>query len=129
MRFDPQGDYVRKHVPEPAGLGPREIHEPWRLGRAPAPGSTTRRPSSTTPTRPRPSLPPGGRRVTCGRPPGGPRRRSEVTTRRRRDAYRARGACRSRRSRRVGGRRAGRGPAGREGVHGRAAARSPHDRW
>jgi deoxyribodipyrimidine photo-lyase len=33
-RFDPEGAYVRRYVPELAALGPAEIHEPWRLGRA-----------------------------------------------------------------------------------------------
>jgi deoxyribodipyrimidine photo-lyase len=33
-RFDPEGEYVRRFVPELAGLGPRDIHEPWRLGAA-----------------------------------------------------------------------------------------------
>jgi deoxyribodipyrimidine photo-lyase len=31
-RFDPDGAYVRRYVPELAGLGAPEIHEPWRLG-------------------------------------------------------------------------------------------------
>jgi deoxyribodipyrimidine photo-lyase len=30
-RFDPAGDYVRRHVPELAGLAPARIHTPWRL--------------------------------------------------------------------------------------------------
>jgi deoxyribodipyrimidine photo-lyase len=33
-RFDPEGAYVRRYVPELAALGTAEIHEPWRLGRA-----------------------------------------------------------------------------------------------
>ena len=33
-RFDPDGAYVRRFVPELAELGAREIHEPWRIGRA-----------------------------------------------------------------------------------------------
>ena len=30
-RFDPAGDYVRRHVPELAGLPPARVHTPWRL--------------------------------------------------------------------------------------------------
>jgi deoxyribodipyrimidine photo-lyase len=30
-RFDPAGDYVRRYVPELAGLDPARIHTPWRL--------------------------------------------------------------------------------------------------
>ncbi|MER7520485.1 deoxyribodipyrimidine photo-lyase [Streptomyces sp. NPDC126499] len=30
-RYDPDGAYVRRWLPELAGLGAREIHEPWRL--------------------------------------------------------------------------------------------------
>jgi deoxyribodipyrimidine photo-lyase len=30
-RFDPTGDYVRRHVPELAKLTASEIHEPWKL--------------------------------------------------------------------------------------------------
>jgi deoxyribodipyrimidine photo-lyase len=30
-RFDPAGDYVRRHVPELASLGPDRIHMPWQL--------------------------------------------------------------------------------------------------
>jgi deoxyribodipyrimidine photo-lyase len=33
-RFDPRGDYVRRHVPELAGVGGGAVHEPWRLGPA-----------------------------------------------------------------------------------------------
>ncbi len=33
-RFDPGGDYVRRHVPELAALDASVIHEPWRLGAA-----------------------------------------------------------------------------------------------
>ena len=29
-RFDPQGDYVRRWVPELAALEPKHIHQPWR---------------------------------------------------------------------------------------------------
>jgi deoxyribodipyrimidine photo-lyase len=32
-RFDPDGAYVRRHVPELAEVGGRDVHEPWRLGR------------------------------------------------------------------------------------------------
>ncbi len=31
QRFDPDGDYVRRHVPELRGLRGRTVHEPWRL--------------------------------------------------------------------------------------------------
>jgi deoxyribodipyrimidine photo-lyase len=31
QRFDPAGDYVRRYVPELAGLPPALIHTPWRL--------------------------------------------------------------------------------------------------
>lgn len=30
-RFDPQGDYVRRHVPELAGIDGPAVHEPWKL--------------------------------------------------------------------------------------------------
>jgi deoxyribodipyrimidine photo-lyase len=30
-RFDPEGKFIRKFVPELSELGPREIHEPWKL--------------------------------------------------------------------------------------------------
>ncbi len=33
-RFDPAGDYVRRYVPELAGLSPDRIHTPWRLDAA-----------------------------------------------------------------------------------------------
>ncbi len=33
-RFDPHGDYIRRHVPELAGLEGRSAHAPWRLGAA-----------------------------------------------------------------------------------------------
>jgi deoxyribodipyrimidine photo-lyase len=33
-RFDPEGDYVRRHVPELANIDGAAVHEPWRLGRA-----------------------------------------------------------------------------------------------
>ncbi|MGI8685240.1 MAG: cryptochrome/photolyase family protein [Acidimicrobiales bacterium] len=29
--FDPEGAYIRRYVPELAGLGARHIHEPWKL--------------------------------------------------------------------------------------------------
>jgi deoxyribodipyrimidine photo-lyase len=32
-RFDPRGDYVRRYVPELAGVQGGAVHEPWRLGR------------------------------------------------------------------------------------------------
>jgi deoxyribodipyrimidine photo-lyase len=31
QRFDPAGDYVRRYVPELAGLPPARVHTPWRL--------------------------------------------------------------------------------------------------
>ena len=34
-RFDPDGDYVRRHVPELAGIAGGAVHAPWRLGRPP----------------------------------------------------------------------------------------------
>ncbi len=39
-RFDPNGVYVRRHVPELAGLAGRAVHRPWRLtdGDRAAPG-------------------------------------------------------------------------------------------
>jgi deoxyribodipyrimidine photo-lyase len=36
-RFDPDGTYVRRYVPELASIEGRAVHEPWRLG-ADAPG-------------------------------------------------------------------------------------------
>ena len=30
-RFDPEGEYVRRYVPELAGVEGRAVHEPWRL--------------------------------------------------------------------------------------------------
>jgi deoxyribodipyrimidine photolyase len=30
-RFDPAGEYVRRYVPELAGLSPARVHTPWRL--------------------------------------------------------------------------------------------------
>jgi deoxyribodipyrimidine photo-lyase len=35
-RFDPEGDYVRRWVPELRGVGGAAAHEPWRLGAPPA---------------------------------------------------------------------------------------------
>lgn len=31
-RYDPQGDYVRRWVPELSGLAGAAVHEPWKLG-------------------------------------------------------------------------------------------------
>ena len=31
-RFDPSGDYVRRYVPELAGVPGAAVHEPWKLG-------------------------------------------------------------------------------------------------
>ncbi|GIL30946.1 cryptochrome/photolyase family protein [Actinocatenispora comari] len=36
QRFDPQGDYVRRYIPELAGVAGAAVHTPWRLGRLPA---------------------------------------------------------------------------------------------
>jgi deoxyribodipyrimidine photo-lyase len=30
-RFDPQGEYVRRHLPELDGVAGGAVHEPWRL--------------------------------------------------------------------------------------------------
>lgn len=35
-KFDPTGDYIRRHIPELAGVGAREIHQPWLLPEQPA---------------------------------------------------------------------------------------------
>jgi deoxyribodipyrimidine photo-lyase len=35
-RFDPEGAYVRRYVPELAGVPGHAVHEPWKLGRLPA---------------------------------------------------------------------------------------------
>ncbi|WP_219465171.1 cryptochrome/photolyase family protein [Nonomuraea rhizosphaerae] len=35
-RFDPSGDYVRRYVPELAGVPGKDVHEPWRLSSLPA---------------------------------------------------------------------------------------------
>ena len=32
-RFDPDGSYVRRWIPELAGLADRDVHQPWRSGR------------------------------------------------------------------------------------------------
>ena len=45
-KFDPGGAYIRRWVPELAGLDRREIHEPWRRARACR--TATRSGSSTT---------------------------------------------------------------------------------
>jgi deoxyribodipyrimidine photo-lyase len=34
-RFDPDGDYVRRYVPELADIAGRAVHEPWKLPRQP----------------------------------------------------------------------------------------------
>ena len=41
-RFDPQGDYVRRWVPELAGLAGAAVHQPWKLPGPSGPRSTTR---------------------------------------------------------------------------------------
>ena len=42
QRFDPDGDYVRRYVPELAGLAADRVHTPWRLdGAEPAAGWAT----------------------------------------------------------------------------------------
>jgi deoxyribodipyrimidine photo-lyase len=33
LRFDPDGEYVRRYVPELRSLDASLVHEPWRLGR------------------------------------------------------------------------------------------------
>ncbi|MHB8532469.1 MAG: FAD-binding domain-containing protein, partial [Solirubrobacteraceae bacterium] len=33
QRFDPGGDYVRRHLPELAALPGTAVHEPWKLDR------------------------------------------------------------------------------------------------
>jgi deoxyribodipyrimidine photo-lyase len=38
QRFDKAGDYVRRYVPELAGLSPAHIHTPWTLPAAERPG-------------------------------------------------------------------------------------------
>jgi deoxyribodipyrimidine photo-lyase len=35
QRFDPDGEYVRRYVPELAGVGGDAVHAPWRLDRPP----------------------------------------------------------------------------------------------
>jgi deoxyribodipyrimidine photo-lyase len=35
-RFDPQGDYVRRWVPELAGIEGKKVHQPWKLAEPPA---------------------------------------------------------------------------------------------
>jgi deoxyribodipyrimidine photo-lyase len=35
-RLDPDGTYVRRYVPELAGIAGGAVHEPWKLGRLPA---------------------------------------------------------------------------------------------
>ncbi|MGI8614293.1 MAG: cryptochrome/photolyase family protein [Nocardioidaceae bacterium] len=37
-RFDPGGDYVRRYVPELAGILGSDVHEPWSLAGGPPPG-------------------------------------------------------------------------------------------
>jgi deoxyribodipyrimidine photo-lyase len=32
QRFDAGGDYIRRWIPELAGLGNKAIHEPWDVG-------------------------------------------------------------------------------------------------
>jgi len=34
-RFDPEGEYVRRHVPELAGIAGAAVHAPWKLERQP----------------------------------------------------------------------------------------------
>jgi deoxyribodipyrimidine photo-lyase len=35
-KFDPDGEYVRRYVPELRGIGGAAVHEPWKLSRPPA---------------------------------------------------------------------------------------------
>ena len=42
LRHDPNGDYVRRHVPELAGVAGKAVHEPWRLPGGPPPGYPAR---------------------------------------------------------------------------------------
>jgi deoxyribodipyrimidine photo-lyase len=35
-KFDPSGDYVRRYVPELAGISGKAVHQPWNLDEAPA---------------------------------------------------------------------------------------------
>ena len=39
--WDPDGDYVRRYVPELAGLGKADVHEPWRRPAGPPTGYPT----------------------------------------------------------------------------------------
>jgi deoxyribodipyrimidine photo-lyase len=34
-KFDPDGDYVRRYVPELAGIAGKAVHRPWDLGEPP----------------------------------------------------------------------------------------------
>jgi deoxyribodipyrimidine photo-lyase len=58
-RFDPQGKFIRRYLPQLAGLDDEQIHAPWESGRSssrpPASSSaaTTRGRSSITPRRAR----------------------------------------------------------------------------
>jgi deoxyribodipyrimidine photolyase len=36
QRFDPNGDYIRRHVPELRGVDAPAVHEPWQLPSPPA---------------------------------------------------------------------------------------------
>ena len=38
LKFDPDGDYVRRYVPELRGLQGRSAHEPWKAPIGSAPG-------------------------------------------------------------------------------------------
>jgi len=31
-RFDPEGEFIRRFVPEPARVPPRFVHAPWTMG-------------------------------------------------------------------------------------------------
>ena len=35
QRFDPDGDYVRRYVPELASVAGAAVHAPWKLSRHP----------------------------------------------------------------------------------------------
>jgi deoxyribodipyrimidine photo-lyase len=36
LTFDPDGDYVRRYVPELRGIHGKQVHQPWQLAEPPA---------------------------------------------------------------------------------------------